>query len=513
MKYRKLLYAITIPSVLLFSCTKLDETFNGDLTQDQVGGGGSANVDALLTGIYNSMRLPYQDQSRWWAAEEHTSDECLGPTRGGDWDDNGVWRLLHVHKWDGNHSFLASTFDDLGGVVYGATDILQFSPSAQQAAEARLLRAFANFSWLCGWNQCPYREPGGDPLAIPQVRVGTDALDYIISELNDIMGDLPDGAANRANKNAAKVLLMKCYLNKGTISPASGDPLVNRQNPTFDAADMDQVISLADEIISSGKYSLADNYFDNFAKNNNAISTENIFTAENIGGSNSGNVRSRWFCTLHYNQNPSGWNGFTTLSDFYDKFDESDLRRSQEYEGVTDVSGIKPGFLIGQQFDQNGTALKDRTGAPLSFTREVSAIERGANLEVTGIRVVKYPIDYSSGDNSDNDYVYYRYADVLLMKAEALLRKGDAAGALTLVNQVREKRGVAALASVSLDQMLDERGREFYWEGQRRTDLIRFGKYLEVWQEKPSDDPKNLLFPIPFRQLAANPNLIQNPGY
>ena len=511
MKYRKLLF--TLPAVLLFSCTKLEEQFNGDLTLEQVGGGGSANVDALLTGIYNSMRLPYQDQSRWWAAEEHTSDECLGPTRGGDWDDNGVWRLLHVHKWDGNHTFLASTYDDLGGVVFGATDILRFSPSAQQAAEARFLRAFANFSWLCGWNQNPYREPGGDPLAIPEIRVGRDALDYIISELNDIMSDLPDGPENRANKDAAKVLLMKCYLNKGTISPADGDPLANRQNPTFDAADMQQVISLANEIIASGKYSLADNYFDNFAKNNDAISTENIFTAENIGGSSSGNVRSRWFCTLHYNQNPSGWNGFTTLSDFYDKFDANDLRRSQSYSGVTEVSGIKPGFLIGQQYDQNGTPLKDRTGAPLAFTREVSAIERGTNLEVTGIRVIKYPIDYTSGDNSDNDYVYFRYADVLLMKAEALLRNGDAGGALALVNQVREKRGISDLASLSLDQLLDERGREFYWEGFRRTDLIRFGKYLDVWQEKPEDDPKNLLFPIPYRQLAANPNQVQNPGY
>jgi len=512
MKYKKLIL-LTIPATLFFSCTKLEEGFNGDLTQGQIGGGGSANVDALLTGIYNSMRLPYQDQSRWWAAEEHTSDEVLGPTRGGDWDDNGVWRLLHVHKWDGNHSFLASTYDDLGGVVFGGTDILQFGPSAQQAAEARFLRAFANFSWLLGWNQISYREPGGDPLALPNVRVGRDGLDYIISELNEILADLPDGPTNRANKNAAKVLLMKCYLNKGTISAAADDPLANRQNPTFDAADMQQVITLADQIINSGKYALADNYFDNFAKNNDAISTENIFTAENVGGSSSGNVRSRWFCTLHYNNNPSGWNGFTTLSDFYDKFEANDLRRSQEYDGVTDVSGIKPGFLIGQQYDQNGVALKDRTGAPLAFTREVSSIERGSNLEVTGIRVIKYPIDYTSGDNSDNDYVYSRYADVLLMKAEALLRTGDAGGALTLVNEIRAKRGVAGLASLSLDQLLDERGRELYWEGFRRTDLIRFGKYLDVWQEKPEDDPKNLLFPIPFRQLAANPNLVQNPGY
>lgn len=506
MKYTKLLY-LTIPTFMLFSCTKLDEKFRGDLTQAQVGGGGSASTDALLTGVYNAMRTPYQDQSQVWAAQEHTSDEAIGPTRGGDWDDNGVWRVLHLHRWDGDHLFLRNTFESLGGIIYASTDMLRFSPSASQAAQAKFLRAFAMYSMLDGWNVVVYREPGSNILDLPKVFVGTDALDFIITEVNAIMNDLPDGPASVANKDAAKVFLMKCYLNKGVI--------VNRQSPTFDNADMAQVIALADEIIGSGKYSLSADYFDNFAPTNDVKgAAENIFTAQNIGGSSSGNIRSRWFCTLHYNQNPSSWNGFTTLSDFYNKFDANDIRRSESYAGVTDVSGIHPGFLIGQQYDQNGTALKDRGGNPLAFTPEVKAIETGSNLEVTGIRVIKYPIDYKSGDNADNDYVYYRYADVLLMKAEALLRSGGSAlDAVGLVNQVRERAGLADLASVSLDQLIDERGREFYWEGNRRTDLIRFGKFLTPWQEKPTDDPKYLLFPIPNQQLAANANLVQNPGY
>ncbi|AXY76975.1 RagB/SusD family nutrient uptake outer membrane protein [Paraflavitalea soli] len=503
MKYTRLLFFI-IPVFLLVACTKLEEKLNGEVSPDQVAGGGSSTA-SLLKGVYDAMRSPYQDQSRFWAAQEHTSDECIGPTRGGDWDDNGVWRILHVHKWDGDHLFLRQTFEDLGGVIYAGTDMLRFNPTAQQAAEARFLRAFAMFSMLDGWDQVPYREPGGDILQAPKVRKGTEALDYIIAEVNAIMNDLPATPVNKANKDAARVLLMKCYINKGVIA--------NRATPAFAAADMDQVITLADQIINSNKYKLATQYFDNFAPNNDVISTENIFTAENIGGSSSGNVRSRWFCTLHYNNNPGGWNGFTTLSDFYNKFEAADVRRSQSYPGVTNVSGIKPGFLVGQQFDQNGVALKDRGGRPLAFTPEVKAIEIGTNLEVTGIRVIKYPIDYNNGDNSNNDYVYYRYADVILMKAEALLRKNNAAAALPLVNEVRTKRGIAALASVNLDQLLDERGREFYWEGMRRNDLIRFGKFLQPWQEKPTDDPKNLLFPIPNQQIAANPNLVQNTGY
>ena len=99
------------------------------------------------------------------------------------------------------------------------------------------------------------------------------------------------------------------------------------------------------------------------------------------------------------------------------------------------------------------------------------------------------------------------------MKAEALLRTGAAGDALTIVNSIREARGASDLGSLTLDNLLDERGRELYLELVRRQDLIRFGKFLDPWQLKDKDDPKYLLFTIPNEQLAANPNLKQNPGY
>ena len=203
------------------------------------------------------------------------------------------------------------------------------------------------------------------------------------------------------------------------------------------------------------------------------------------------------------------------MSDFYNKFEAADTRRGMAYTGVTNVSGIRVGFLIGQQFDENGVALKDRNGAPLAFTPEVKLKETGTNLEVTGIRVIKYPIDYTGGDQADNDYVVFRLADVMLMKAEAQLRgaAGGAAGALTIVNTIRTKRGASTLGAITLDGLLDERGRELYWEGWRRQDMIRFGKYLGAWQEKTASGPERLLFPIPNEQLAVNPNLKQNAGY
>jgi hypothetical protein len=324
-----------------------------------------------------------------------------------------------------------------------------------------------------------------------------------MTELNEILPNLTNGPEYKANKDAAKALLMKCYLNKGVYA--------DRANPTFAAADMQAVITLADEIINSGKYALNDNFFDNFAPNNDDLSRENIYTAENRGGNSSGGVRFHWFSTLHYNNNPSGWNGFTTLSDLYDKFEEGDTRRGMAYPGMTNVSGLRVGFLVGQQFNQNGVALQDRRGNNLAFTREVKLKETENNLEITGIRVIKYPIDYVSGDNVDNDLVYLRYSDVLLMKAEAILRtSGDA---LSIVNSIRTKRGASALASINLDQLLDERARELYYEGWRRNDMIRFGKFLGTWQEKAASGPERLIFPIPNRSLAANPNLTQNPGY
>jgi hypothetical protein len=505
MKPYKYLFLVSL--TFLFACTDLSEELNEDLTGAEARVFADANTDLnlLLKAAYDGLRGPYMDQALFWAAQQHTSDETLGPTRGPDWDDNGVWRVLHTHTWSADHAFLSNTFSNLLQVVFTTTNILTFNVTPQQQAEARLIRAFVVFSVADGWNQVPFREPGANLLNPAAVMSGTEAIDFVISEINAIMNDLPDGPTNRANKNAARVLLMKAYLNKGTFA--------NRQSPTFDAGDMAQVISNADALINSGTYSLDNNYFENFAPNNDQVSSENIWTGENVGGVSSGNVRSRWFAMLHYNQNPSGWNGFTTLSDFYDSFEANDLRRTVDYPGMTDVGGVKAGFLVGQQYDQNGTALQDRKGNPLAFTPEVSPIETGNNLEITGIRVIKYPIDYAGGDNADNDYVFFRYADVLLMKAEALLRTGNASEALDIVNQIRSIRNASELNSLGLDELLAERGRELYWEGWRRQDLIRFGKFLDAWQGKPASGPERLLFPIPSVALSVNPNLEQNPGY
>lgn len=509
MKYIKLL-PISLMLLILFSCTKLHENFESEL---QSGNTSGITAATLLQNAYNSINGTFQT-GNFWHLQEHTSDEVIGPTRGPDWDDNGQWRALHAHTWNADHGIVSGAFSELLGAQFAASNVLQFNPSAQQAAEARFLRALSIFAVLDGWDQVPYREDLTNYKLLPNTLQGTAAADFVISELNAIINDLPDtGPAYTANKNAAKALLMKVYLNKGVYA--------NRTAPTFDNGDMAQVITLADQITASGKYSItANKYYDNFAPNNDVVSTEGIFTFFNDGAANrGGNVRGAWFQIAHYNMNPGGWNGFATLSDFYDKFEATDERigKNYVYPGALPNPGNRNnvGFYIGQQYNMtDGSALKDRKGNPLSFTREVSIRETGDNLEVTGIRVVKYPYDYStSSDQKNNDWELLRYADVLLMEAEAKLRTGDAPGALTIVNDIRVKRGATPLVALTPDDLLDERGRELYWEGWRRQDLIRFGKYLETWQEKATDDPKNLLFPIPSSQLAVNPNLTQNPGY
>lgn len=508
---------ILISIVFTCNCTKLHEEVGGNLTTGQV----TNKTAELLRGVYGSLEYTFTGHFEIFALSDITTDEAIVPTRGNNWDDNGTWRALHQHRWDPGHPTLRDCFKSLGGVVFAATDMLQYKPTAQQKAEARFLRAFAMYWLLDLFDQVPYRESGENVIQPAQVRVGTDALDYIISEINDVQHDLPDEPAGKANKDAAKVLLMKCYLNKAVYT--------NRANPSFDQADMNKVISLADSIINSNNnFSFSENYFDNFSPVNGMKSKENIFTQ--LSNADGGyKLQFAWHNAFHYTQ--GGFNGYTTLSEFYNKFESTDKRREAvfTYPGSPFNPGnrVNVGFLIGQQYDLvTGDSLFDQT-LPVIFTPEVKNIEPGPNLNMPGIRPIKYAPDYLNfyfwGSPATNDFVYFRFPDVLLMKAEAILWGGTptSAGpygstALSIVNTIRThpSRNASALSSVNLDTLFNERGRELWWENWRRQDMIRFGKYLTPFQQKEDlSETKYLLFPIPYEQLAVNPNLAQNKGY
>jgi hypothetical protein len=548
MSSNKILLLLLISGITgIYSCSKLNENLGSTFTNSQTANAlGSAGVGLILQGAYTDLGTPFTAQDNIYSLEENSTDESLVPTRGGDWDDNGVWRVIHNHTWNADHGQILTVFNNLNKLNFDATNVLGFAPSKQQAAEARFLRALSLYYLLDLYGQFPFRNPGDNLLVAPKVYSGDSAISFIINELTTVLPDLlPQPAAyNEAGQDAAKVLLMKCYLNRGAF--------VNRSSPSFADADMQQVITLGNQIISSGHYSYMKKYFENFSAANKA-STENILGYANFSGvaANNSGADAEWMRTFHYDeydaQAPNaGWNGFSTISDFYSSFNANggtvtfgpadtllDPRLGGRFDsGVTNYSGIRPGFLVGQQYDQKNVALLDRKGNPLSFTPVIAAnmIETGSNLEVTGIRVDKYPPDFTdtSGkyyeSNPGNWEVIFRYPDVVLMVAEAMMRQAapDNVGALTLVNALRTARGAGVLTTMPLVNttnvddpatLLAERGRELYGEKVRRTDLIRFGVFNVLWQYKPSDDPHYDVYPVPNQALSANPNLKQNPGY
>ncbi len=150
-------------------------------------------------------------------------------------------------------------------------------------------------------------------------------------------------------------------------------------------------------------------------------------------------------------------------------------------------------------------------------TREVAYL---SGSQTTGVRVLKWEIDIASRNRTDTDVdiPVFRLAETYLNRAEAKFRSGDAGGALADINAVRAARrqgGLvpADLGSVSLQDILDERGFEFYWEYHRRTDQIRFGKWEDTWESKTSADPAKRIYAIPTQVVAFNPGIDQNPGY
>ena len=535
----------TLVLIGLAACTKLDQKLGGDVVFNPSGSGVAAS---LLNGTYNDFNGLIGAQDQIFSLEENTSDESLVPTRGGDWDDNGVWRVLHNHTWTAIHGQPISVFNGLGKMESDALATLASNPNAQQADEANFLLAVTQFYFLDLFGQVPYRDVAEyNSIKAAPVYQPADAIANIQSLLTGIISRNALPASNvpsRASIDAARFLLMKLLLNKGAF--------LNRQAPTFDDADMQQVVTLGTQI-QAGGYQLTPNYFDNFGPNNAVTSKEAIWAWPNNGSSNNNGINAqginaRWMMTLHYNSwdkngtyGGAGWNGFSTVADFYNTFEGHgdgtpntviDTTQDQRiggrfYPGVTDQSGLRPGLLAGLQKNEAGVGEVDRHGNPLAFTPAVDLVETDINtLEVTGIRIVKYPPDYAAynGGNQRNQLQIFRYADVLLMMAEAKLRQAtpDDAGALALVNQIRTARGASTWTSITLvntsnvddpNTLLAERGRELYWESWRRQDLIRFGVFLVPWALKPADDPKFLLFAIPSDQIIANPNLKQNEGY
>lgn len=538
-KYTKVLTVCVMTLGVLFSCTDLEIEETDSILATGFEGLTPEEASSSVNAMYNSLNGYIGDQANLFALSEVTTDALLVPTRGSDWGDNGIWRQLHQHSWTPDHAFITNVWNQWNELQLTGSEIIddRSGSSNENRANAHFLRALGMYVILDNFGQIPYRDTKALPSIDPAVLTGADAVSFIATDLEAAIAGLPAGPSNgdyeRATKTAARYLYAKLMLNKHVFTGTSAD-----------GADMAKVISLVDEITASG-YALQTGYFDIFKAD---ADTETIWYIPT-------GVGNRILNGLHYNSTEvggGGWNGFSTLAEYYDLFegdansnrldangnaiDGQEERRGgvptsglangastdpllngdENTDGFIDGSNVGNGFLIGQQYAPNGDALNERGGSPLSFTRDFTNSATGAasltdNGEVSGIRLMKYNPRFGAFKEHE---IFFRYSDAYLMKAEAMMRSGGSATAM--VNNLRAIRGASAIANVTEQDMIDERGRELFVEFWRRNDLIRFGQYTKDWEFKDASAVGNTekhVFPIPASQIILNPNLVQNTGY
>ncbi len=529
-------------SFVTFSCTNLDEEVYSSVTAESFFKTDDEFI-AALGAAYSSFG-GLGNHSGLWSTNELVSDELIITTKGGDWYDGGVLQQLHTHDYTPDNSFFNNSWTFLYGGVNTANRLIsQFEEleasgnenAAAFIAELRAIRALWYYWILDGFARGPL-VTDFKSTETPGNATRQQLYDFVESEITDILPLLPDAkdatTYGRMTKWAALAIRTKLYLNAGVYT---GTPQWAKA-----AAD-------AKTIIDGTKYSLELNYADNFGVSN-AGSGENILVypydkvfAEGFN----------WpMMTLHYasqsvfqlTQQP--WNGYSVVEEFYNSYSDpvknpgpqgpvwKGLSKDANLDKIPDDVGTLDtrlsNFLVGPQYLPNGKQAQDPAfegetstqpdpdGAGLNFTPRLNQI--GPNSwRQGGARIGKYKYEQGGTNNMSNDFVIFRYADILLARAEALWRIDAGSGeALTLVNQIRSRAKVTAYATLDADKLLAERGREMFAEMTRRQDLIRFGKFSTAWgfkSAKPESDTKYAIFPIPKQQLDINSKMTQNPLY
>jgi hypothetical protein len=393
-----------------------------------------------------------------------------------------------------------------------------------------------------------------DDLGSPSIIIrGNEAVEYIKNQFLEAEPNLlTTVGAGRITKAGVWGLLARLHLNAGVYR----DPYAS--SVVFKPEDLDKVNEYTTKIISSNQFSFSADYWEMFNDENNT-NKELIFVVDQRASLN-GHNRLSYF-TLSGDQFPlpayTGANGtdgpgitpdyYRTWTSAYGSVDPAiaDPRFFKKNLNYT-INGTDTciadaafkydrGFLRGQQYGLlrvNGVFLRCPDGRlrigklhnvtrskpflPVNFTEQIDFTTAGSDYS-TGFRALKY--EFSKGSVSGRnfgevDLPIVRLADVYLMRAEAKLRKGDAAGALVDVNAVRTCRTAnfvgSTLPSLTLDLLFRERGFELYWELVRRTDMIRFGKYEDAWTEKSNTNKNMRLMPIPQTAIDGASNL---PGY
>ncbi|MDP2235924.1 MAG: RagB/SusD family nutrient uptake outer membrane protein [Bacteroidales bacterium] len=491
---KKILTVLLILVAVQFGCTKLDTVLYDRVPPtDYV-----ADPVLLMSPIYAPMR-DFLDWSGWWFANELTGDGSVGPTRGQDWDDGGKWRALHQHTWDNNTEAVNSMWSRYYNGVIEANKFIEAQSALGDAlpvkiaiAKAKVLRAYYYYLLIDNYKDVPYETRYEFADETPSRNFRQDIFAKITKDIADEAPIIPASTTKTGvTKGFAYSVLARLYLNAEVYTGT----------PQWAKAEQ-----YADSVILIGQYSLESDPLKPFVTDN-SNSPENIFVIPYDEDKYQGfNLHMR---TLHYNSNltfdmtAGPWNGFAAVYDHYNSYQDGDARKAGY-------------FLVGQQYTASGAPITDQGagGEPLIFNPFIPAINMDASytavqIRMSGARVSKFEIKKGAKDNLSNDFPLFRYADVLMMKAESMIRQGKNGD--QYINPIRVRAGVAPFNNATLDDVLAERGREFFWEAHRRSDLIRFGKFNQAWWEKGVSSPDRNTFPIPQWAIDSNPKLAQPP--
>jgi len=503
-----LIFTIVL-SFVYQGCTNLDEEVYDKLPVDEYGTRAS-EINSLIAPIYRTLKNVFP--GNYFLLSECSSDMAITPTRkGGDWWDGGQFKELRLHTWTQGTSLVTSSYDAAMNAISTCNKIYSMIEENEAItdkesilAEVRGVRAFWYYMLVDYYGNVPIVTDFKDT-SKPTTKSRKEVYTFVVSELeaikDKVRDDVTTSSYGKITKGVVYTILAKLYLNAQVWDPDGG-------------AKWQQCIDACNEVMKL-PYLIEPNFKSSFAVQNQN-SKEIIFPAVFSTSDGGNHIHKR---TLHYldpiplNLKVGTWNGISAMPDYVKAFDASDKRLGWS-------------FLTGPMYGLDGKILITAHGRELIHTIDITykysidAEGWGQTEQEDGARCSKW--DFENGLNGDmeNDFAIFRLADVYLMKAEALVRLGqDNAEATRLVNELRKRAfaGDAAKlkASVTLDDIYQERRFELAWEISCRQDMIRFGKFLDAipggW--KGVTDSKYLLFPIPRTAIDANPGLQQNPGY
>lgn len=530
----KLLFAAGLAS-LAAGCTDLDVPVNSQYTQYP---NSEVALEAQMTGIYFQMRDCFG--RRYMEAMALSSDEYTAISYSGNWLDAYAYSNPSLH----NYAYEDATIDwmsVLGEGIVKANEVINSDADVKYVAPARAMRAFFTFIMMDCWGDVPIIDETVEGINISDRQPRADVARYLESELLDIIPDMTEevGGENygKPNKYMALALLAKLYINWPVYTATSVDQ--------YDAATatnekLNDCIAVCDQIINSGKFNLGSMaYRFKFAPNNSDLNVEDFiyvmpydtYTAIGMQYGRSHSYKDvKSLSPSYYGMNLSNSGGayIALTPEFVDLFTLEGDERNLLIIGDT-VHVYDPVTLL--PTDQ---VCLDKEGNPLVLTKDITLVANDRSIDVgdnldgwrQGYRTVKWFViddDFKNSRNQSNDLPIFRFADILLIKAEAITRGGTATNGQTaqsLFNQIRSYVNAPTIDhNPSLDEIYDERGREFFDENWRRNDMIRFGHFEDEFFPHYKDfpganfDKTRRIFPINKSMLDLNPRWEQNPGY